>query len=320
MVCGDTLIPFTEMEALAQAMEQLAEFARSRLLTESGEFIDNPFTDLYGPDTYQNPFHRLDRASAKPHERVIQVKRTPSGELLPRTRDSDDPTELLYVLALTSGARCSDSRDCVYGILGMTNAKHGGATNPDLSDDPFLLVNYNRSISQMYQDVLYYFIEQGETLRIFFLLCIEGATLGGEAGNERLPTWCPNLSIPWGRAAGSITYDVTERMKSFSLGPRTPYRLSPIDRSSHIRHLRGFGIAEVVRNTGHRRRYWFRDSCGQSEDLFGWPYTWIEVSYAWLSSNLSLEFGKQKLGVDLKDVQKLARRKTRWATSRNESN
>ena len=109
MVCGDTLIPFAELEFLAQAMEQLAEFARSRLRTESGEFIDNPFTDLYGTDTYRNPFHGLDRASAKPHERVIHVKRTPSGELLPRTRDSEDPTELLYVLALTSGARCSDS-------------------------------------------------------------------------------------------------------------------------------------------------------------------------------------------------------------------
>ena len=206
----------------------------------------------------------------------------------------------------------------MYGILGMTNAKHSGATSPDLSEDPFLLVNYNRSISQVYQDILYYYIEQGETLRIFFLLCIEGATFGGEAGNERLPTWCPNLSIPWGRAAGSITYDVTERMKSFSLHPRTPYRLSPIDRSSHIRHLPGLGIAEVVRNTGYRRRYWFWDLCGQSEDLFRWPYTWVEVSYAWLNSDLSLEFGKQKLGVDLKDVQKLARHKTRWATSGNE--
>ncbi|KAK3052278.1 hypothetical protein LTR09_006488 [Extremus antarcticus] len=169
---------------------------------------------------YRNPFIGL-RRGAEPG----------SGLGGPHTLE-----DLAVVLHRTAGSGCHDPRDHVYGVVGMAqvttidmsitsdgrfmDAEQSRATAdqwlPTSKDEPtlkgwstvsseagpFLIVDYSRSTSRVFQDVVRYIMRMDGNLNIFARLWSGsaengwGIAFGGNAGGEPLPSWCPNLSSP----------------------------------------------------------------------------------------------------------------------------
>ncbi|KAK3648614.1 hypothetical protein LTR56_007441 [Elasticomyces elasticus] len=92
--------------------------------------------------------------------------------------------DIVAVLTRTASSDCSDPRDHVYGILGMT------ATNLTSKWIPHLIVDYHKSISEVYEDVVRYVMARDQNLDI---LLLDGA-YGGLIEGSRLPSWCPDFS------------------------------------------------------------------------------------------------------------------------------
>ncbi|KAK5681743.1 hypothetical protein LTS10_006276 [Elasticomyces elasticus] len=103
-------------------------------------------------------------------------------------RELPDPgghsdADIITALTRTAYSNCSDPRDHVYGILGMT------ATNLTSSRTPHLSVNYHKSVSEVFQDVVRYVMARDQNLDILLL----SGTYGRIAGQD-LPSWCPDFS------------------------------------------------------------------------------------------------------------------------------
>ena len=138
---------------------------------------------------YRNPFLGFARASAR--DRIIRASHGLNGQIL------DDDMDLINTLYRVSGSQCSDARDRVYGVLGMTIADR---------KSPFLTVDYTISVSQVFGNIIRYFLERDQNFSVLYrLLSImdeggqPGVTFGGEVNGELLPSWCPNLTLPFER-------------------------------------------------------------------------------------------------------------------------
>ncbi|KAK5735439.1 hypothetical protein LTR17_008137 [Elasticomyces elasticus] len=92
--------------------------------------------------------------------------------------------DIVAVLTRTASSDCSDPRDHVYGILGMT------ATNLTASRTPYLIVDYQKSISEVFEDVIRYVMARDQNLDILLL----NGTYGGLIAGNQLPSWCPHFS------------------------------------------------------------------------------------------------------------------------------
>ncbi|KAK3644449.1 hypothetical protein LTR56_009701 [Elasticomyces elasticus] len=104
-------------------------------------------------------------------------------------RELPDPganfdTNIVAVLNRTAGSECSDPRDRVYGILGMTG------TNLTSNWTPHLTVDYHKAASEVFQDVVRYVMARDQNLDV--LLLTDGA-YGVLIAGEQLPSWCPNF-------------------------------------------------------------------------------------------------------------------------------
>jgi hypothetical protein len=115
--------------------------------------------------------------------------------------------ELADALHLTAGSRCSDPRDHVYGVLGMTkvqtiSAEDSAASEPE---EPSLIVDYRRTASQVYQDIILYAVQESNSIKILSELkdsrgsrtvgLNTNLVFGGFVNGEVLPSWCPNFSM-----------------------------------------------------------------------------------------------------------------------------
>ncbi|KAK5725866.1 hypothetical protein LTR15_004056 [Elasticomyces elasticus] len=104
-------------------------------------------------------------------------------------RELPDPgghshADIITALTRTAYSHCTDPRDHVYGILGMT------ATNLTSSRTPHLSVNYHKSVSEVFQDVVRYVMARDQNLDVLLL----NGTYGGLIAGSRLPSWCPDFS------------------------------------------------------------------------------------------------------------------------------
>ena len=125
--------------------------------------------------------------------------------------------DLVNVLCVSSSKGCTDLRDHVYGVLGMTTAIFGNSIQRNLDDQPlvwedqplfleddipfklhitrpekqpFLVVDYSRPVCRVFHDVTQYIIRRDRALSILYLR----ANYGGLLGSQRLASWCPNWS------------------------------------------------------------------------------------------------------------------------------
>jgi hypothetical protein len=77
----------------------------------------------------------------------------------------------------------------------MTNAPYAAASKVASPDKATIIIDYGKSISEVYQDVVRYYAGIENSLDI---LCMD-ASFGGQVGGEELPSWCPNWSLPFGK-------------------------------------------------------------------------------------------------------------------------
>ncbi|KAF7944000.1 hypothetical protein EAE96_010411 [Botrytis aclada] len=98
---------------------------------------------------------------------------------------SAEPMELLDILQTFCKFKCSDPRDKVYGLAGLSNPYRQKLT-----------VDYSKSVSEIYKDVARLIIETTHRLEI---ICADEKTKchcpsGSHQDSSSLPTWVPNWS------------------------------------------------------------------------------------------------------------------------------
>ena len=236
MVCADHTLPWNVAVTLAC---ELLSYRQDCMTTLTG-------VDLAD---YQNPFEGLTRVLGTFERHKGQNPPEMSYNLSLNLSSTWDSTELFRVLRRASGARCSDLRDYVYGILGMTETNYGTTKGPSASTKPLLEINYNNTVTQVYLSVVNYYIQQRRSLLIFHCLCREGAVFGGNAGAECLPSWCPNWSVIWeeGRLFNYRKHG-QEPVSSSDYGPYDPDILAEIpsiEGPPYVLRLEGVHFAKV---------------------------------------------------------------------------
>ena len=97
--------------------------------------------------------------------------------------------DLFSVLNRCVGCECSDPRDHVYGVLGMS-AVATYVEVPMYSNSLALVVDYRRDVAQVFQDVAEYIIKRDGDLSLLYL----HATFGGfiEGSSAEIPSWVPD--------------------------------------------------------------------------------------------------------------------------------
>lgn len=90
----------------------------------------------------------------------------------------------------------TDPRDLVYGVLGITNTITRTAQQAqDASIPPWaLIIDYTRSTSQVFQDVVRYLTNRDRCLEVLCLVeSFGGQPIQGKGGHDvGLPTWTPD--------------------------------------------------------------------------------------------------------------------------------
>ena len=151
-------------------------------------------------------------------------------------------TEVLHVIAKAAYAQCTDPRDRVYGILGMTAmgsiskrlAQWQRPAEGSSASNPYLRVDYSRSASEVFVDLTRWIATATRSLDI---LLLEG-NYGGVVDGKPLPSWCPNWNFRHDdsvlRIIGRAHYQVPRRLDNvLENWVEPPFRL-------HSRKLHGF--------------------------------------------------------------------------------
>ncbi|KAF2159009.1 hypothetical protein M409DRAFT_30544 [Zasmidium cellare ATCC 36951] len=144
--------------------------------------------------------------------------------------------DIMNVLKRTATCECSDPRDRIYGVVGMTTTviTEGDPT----SEEPSLRIDYNKSVSHVFQDVSRYVIARDQSLALLHLNASYGAHVEGEA----LPTWAVNWQRPFlgapdlsrpeclimsGRVVGELVADeiVTSFIFAQTAADHMPFRM-----------------------------------------------------------------------------------------------
>lgn len=96
-------------------------------------------------------------------------------------------TDIVNVLRLTAGSKASDSRDFVYGVLGMSRTilKNNLESEQNATSLP---VDYKRNVAQVFGDVARYLMRRDGCLNVLLLDGDFGVTVDG----YRLPSWVPD--------------------------------------------------------------------------------------------------------------------------------
>lgn len=148
-----------------------------------------------------------DRVPLKIVECGLQIetpffRRTPNvaGELAhgersnPDLRELDHETDLFNVLGKMYRKECSNPRDHIYGILGMSRAVSGTAGH--LTASPSLVVDYRKDVSVVFADTARYIMQRDGLLNALLIYRFEESS----RFELNLPSWVPNWTSPFARA------------------------------------------------------------------------------------------------------------------------
>lgn len=96
---------------------------------------------------------------------------------------------ILDVLLDSAASNFGDPRDHVYGIIGMSKARYRSKAQTRNRNQPEIIVDYQKSVGQVFVDVAKYLVERDGRYGILFL----EAGYGKDADQEMdLPSWCPD--------------------------------------------------------------------------------------------------------------------------------
>jgi hypothetical protein len=166
MCCGGSSVSMTALKDLSNEFSQL----------QAG--LSDPFAGWRRSD---------------PHNDTISNRRI-------KSRPGDG---LVETLQWTSNSECGDLRDRVYGVLGMAETSNELIGKKDAPRLPQLQIDYQKTVSEVYQDVMRFHVQCNRNFDIFMKLwgtsCTSSRTtiFGGEIDGHRIPSWCPNWSLPW---------------------------------------------------------------------------------------------------------------------------
>ncbi|KAI0376052.1 heterokaryon incompatibility protein-domain-containing protein [Hypomontagnella monticulosa] len=169
MQFNDLLIPWDDYMSIADFIASIVGHtdvgARSAFPDFTNAlYLKSPFNTIM---TLVQPDYMQDRKSRNERQTAAQ----------------NAPVSLMDALIFSSYFGVTDTRDLVYGILGFTTTPVSqGVTD---SQRPSLRVDYNRSVSEVYQDVVKYEINRTKSLGILdFAVCRPTA--------PDLPSWTPD--------------------------------------------------------------------------------------------------------------------------------
>ena len=188
VILGEDTLKWDTLETFATQYERILWHKHSDIETNSSWLHrnDNPFVAA------RRAAVQKDVSRCSPHRSNawrLEVRDSSKGRKWHRNED------LIAILGGTYSCECRDPRDRVYAVLGMTNAKYAAVSKVAVCDKETIPVDYGKSISEVYQDVVRYYAVKDNTLDI---LCMD-ASFGGQVGGQELPSWCPNWSLPFGK-------------------------------------------------------------------------------------------------------------------------
>jgi hypothetical protein len=171
--------------------------------------------------------------------------------------------ELVTVVQRASASESNDMRDRIYGVVAMSRNQDiiHGSREDVYYDRPMVLdIDYSRNASQVYQDVIKFYARSSGCVDIFMVLRVARLSLdhttlfGGQVNGYRIPSWCPNFSMPWefGRSRKMSPMIVNELFFDYTSKQKRADNQAFFERSftSEILHVKGIQLARVEdRNT-----------------------------------------------------------------------
>ncbi|KAI1092962.1 heterokaryon incompatibility protein-domain-containing protein [Rostrohypoxylon terebratum] len=170
----DMVMQFSGLQITWKDYERIRDFIASIRGVESESSVVDFADAIY----LKSPFNAI---MTLVHE-DYQKDRKMRGENYPALVNG--PVSLLDALIFSSSFGVTDPRDLVYGILGFTTVPIS-QTGMDISQ-PTLKVDYGRSVSEVYQDVVKYEIARTESLDILDFAAASHPT------PSNIPLWTPD--------------------------------------------------------------------------------------------------------------------------------
>ena len=251
VMCGNGVTDWKDLAAGAMLMERIMS---EKDHDKDDSALDKPglkalITEYCPKEAVVNPFTSLHMASAETQCQVMQPDQPVSRGSL------HNETEFLNVLQQNSGgAKCTNPRDYVYGVLGMSRVNR--AHNRSLASTT-LPVSYSRTVSQVFQDVVRYHLARDRNLAVLYL----EATFGGHVGGVELPSWCPDWSQAFSISENYRDMVPSRPLVDSHIDSYGRYKLTP---EGDVLLLRGYAIATVTSATKYHSEEW---SAYSTEDI-----------------------------------------------------
>ncbi|KXL49479.1 hypothetical protein M433DRAFT_116040 [Acidomyces richmondensis BFW] len=171
VLCGEIRFSWQELQDMATLADVL--LGSGLLKAEEGSHFGSLFNSL-GP---------MARSDANWNSQQKTKYRSNCFLIRHGTFDRD----LINVLRRTARSICSDPRDHIYGVIGMSNTAYGIADSIN-EIGPRITIDYGQSVTGLFTDVAWYFIKRDLCLQV---LCLD-VQYGGEVDGQLLPSWVPD--------------------------------------------------------------------------------------------------------------------------------
>ncbi|KAI1404756.1 heterokaryon incompatibility protein-domain-containing protein [Hypoxylon fuscum] len=172
MQFSDLTIPWSDYERIREFIESIGGRADASLKSAFPDFTDA----LY----LKSPFNAI-MTLVQPDFKYDHKSRSERNQAA-----INAPVSLLDALVFSSSFGVTDPRDLVYGIIGFTTVPVSQAGID--THRPSLKVDYGRSVSEVYQDVVRYEIERTGSLGILDFV-------GSRPTSSDLPSWTPDWRL-----------------------------------------------------------------------------------------------------------------------------
>lgn len=122
------------------------------------------------------------------------VKRNHAESPNPLLHDGLDPNgrdynqDVINILRRCAGSKCTKPQDYLYALLGMTDLKYH-ASNASSADDYALILDYGKSLSEIFIELAHHIIRRDRRLAVLVLETSYGPT----DSMPDLPSWVPDL-------------------------------------------------------------------------------------------------------------------------------